>query len=116
MSIRMKSETRYAPVWTNRITGQSFQAALEHEGMMLTLGDRRSLVVVDHAGGVHAFGKRLLGVNKAQMLERLSGLDINELPTVQQAQSLMRRNQSRASAGAAAQAGETAEALGPRPR
>ena len=68
----------------------TFEAALEHEGMMLTLGDRRSLVVVDHAGGVHAFGKRLLGINNAQIVERLAGLDPNELPTVQQAQSVIR--------------------------
>jgi len=58
--------------------------------MILAQGDQRNLVVVDHAGGVHALGKRILNVNKKAILDRLSDLELNELPNVQQAQSLIR--------------------------
>lgn len=77
--------------WDQSDCGKSFQDALEHEGMILAQGDQRNLVVVDHAGGVHALGKRILDVNKKAMLERLADLDITELPSVQQAQSLIGR-------------------------
>jgi hypothetical protein len=76
--------------WDQSDCGRSFESALAHEGMILAQGDRRGLVVVDHAGGVHAVGKRILDVNKSQMLQRLSDLDLNELPTVQHAQSCIR--------------------------
>src|SRR5207302_1911621 len=33
--------------WDHSDCGKSFQAALEHEGLILTQGDRRGLVVVD---------------------------------------------------------------------
>jgi hypothetical protein len=52
--------------WDQSDCGRSFEAALAHEGMILTQGDRRGLVVVDHAGGLHALGKRILDVNKSQ--------------------------------------------------
>jgi hypothetical protein len=79
--------------WDQSDCGKSFQAALEHEGMILAQGDQRGLVVVDHAGGVHALGKRILDVNKKAMLERLADLDITELPSVQQTQSFIREMQ-----------------------
>lgn len=76
--------------WDQSDCGRSCEGALAHEGMMLAQGDRRGLVVIDHAGGIHALGKRILNVNKSQILDRLADLDINELPSVQQAQSLVR--------------------------
>ena len=76
--------------WEHSDCGRSFEAALAHEGMILTLGDRRNLVVVDQAGGLHALGKRILDVNKSQILARLADLDLSELPNLKQAQSLVR--------------------------
>jgi hypothetical protein len=76
--------------WEQSDCGKSFQSALEHEGMILAQGDQRALVVIDHAGGVHSLGKRILDVNKKTMLERMADLDINELASVQQAQALIR--------------------------
>jgi hypothetical protein len=66
--------------WDQSDCGKSFQAALEHEGMILAQGDQRG----------HALGKRILDVNKKAMLERLADLGIKELPNVQQAQSFIR--------------------------
>jgi hypothetical protein len=79
--------------WDRADCGQSFQAALEHEGLILTLGDRRNLVVVDHAGGLHALGKRILDVNKNAILERLADLDLSQLPHVEQAREFIREAQ-----------------------
>ena len=76
--------------WDRSDCGQGFQAALEHEGLILTLGDRRNLVVVDHLGGLHALGKRILDVNKNAILGRLSDLDLNQLPHVEQAREFLR--------------------------
>ncbi len=73
--------------WDHSDCGVSFQAALAHEGLILTLGDRRGLVVVDHAGGVHALGKRILDVTPAKIFERITDLD--QLPGVEQAREFI---------------------------
>jgi len=52
--------------------GHSFRAALANNRLVLTKGDRRDFVVVDHAGGIHALGKRLLGLPVSQVRARLS--------------------------------------------
>lgn len=79
--------------WDRAECGQGFQAELEHEGLILTVGDRRNLVVVDQLGGLHALGKRILDVNKSAILERLSDLDLNTLPHVDQAREFIREAQ-----------------------
>jgi hypothetical protein len=65
--------------------GRSFQAALAQQNLTLARGDRRDYIVVDRAGGLHAVGKRILGVSAAQMRQRLAGLHSNQLPNLQQA-------------------------------
>jgi hypothetical protein len=42
-------------------------------------------MVVDHAGGMHALGKRILGVSAAEIRARLSDLAKPSLPTVKEA-------------------------------
>ena len=64
--------------------GRSFEAALADQGLILARGEQRDFVVVDHAGGLHALGQRILGVKIAQVRERLSDLPREELPTVEQ--------------------------------
>jgi hypothetical protein len=78
--------------WDRSDNGRSFQAALEHEGLTLAQGDRRNFVVIDHAGGIHALGKRILDVTAAQTRERLSDLAREELPTVEDVRALTREN------------------------
>jgi hypothetical protein len=65
--------------------GRGFQAALALEGLTLARGDRRDYIVVDRAGGIHAVGKRILGVSAAQTRQRLSDLDAHQLPNLEQA-------------------------------
>lgn len=67
--------------------GASFQAALEHEGLILARGEKRDFIVVDHAGGIHAVGKRILDVSAAGIRERLSDLSRENLPTVELARA-----------------------------
>ena len=75
--------------WDRSDCGRSFEAALSHEGLILAQGDRRDHLVVDHSGGVHALGKRLLDISAGQVRERLSDLDRTQLPTVNQAREFL---------------------------
>jgi hypothetical protein len=65
--------------------GRSFQAALALQGLTLARGDRRDYIIVDRAGGLHALGKRILGVSAAQTRHRLADLCPDQLPNLQQA-------------------------------
>ena len=76
--------------WDRCDNGRRFEAELAHEGLILAQGDQRNLVVVDHAGGLHALGKRILDVNKKVMLERMADHDLNQLPSVEQARDFIR--------------------------
>lgn len=66
--------------------GRSFEAALAQENLLLAKGDRRDFVVVDHRGGIHSVGKRILGVSAKEIRQHLSDLDPDHLLTVAQAQ------------------------------
>jgi MobA/VirD2-like, nuclease domain len=68
--------------WDHSDNGRSFEAALAEEGLILAQGDRRGLVVIDHEGGIHALGKRILDVTPGQMNARMSDLPREELPGV----------------------------------
>jgi hypothetical protein len=80
-------ETRTAirDCWERADNGQSFAAALQDQGLTLAQGDRRDYVVIDQEGGIHALGKRVLGVSAAETRERLSDLDRGSLPTITEA-------------------------------
>lgn len=67
--------------------GRSFEAALAHEGLILAQGEKRDFLVIDQAGGMHALGKRILGVTASKIREGLSDLDRQHLPTVEQARA-----------------------------
>jgi hypothetical protein len=75
--------------WDTADCGRSFDAALAEAGFILALGDRRNYVVIDMKGGIHALGKRILGVSAQEVNQRLSDLDRGSLPTVEQARTLM---------------------------
>ena len=65
--------------------GRSFQLALSEHSLVLARGERRDFVVVDREGGMHALGKRLLGVSAAEIRTCLADLRPGKLPTVDQA-------------------------------
>ncbi len=70
--------------------GASFQAALEHEGMILAKGEKRDFVVIDREGGLHALGKRILDDTASKIRARLSDLSRDDLPSVVMAQTFIR--------------------------
>ena len=65
--------------------GRSFEAALADEGLILAQGERRDFIVIDPQGGMHALGKRILGMTASEIRNRLPDLDREQLPTVGQA-------------------------------
>lgn len=61
-------------------TGRAFVEALEAEGYTLAQGDKRGLVILDQAGGVHSL-TRMAGAKAGELRERLGDSALN-LPTV----------------------------------
>jgi hypothetical protein len=74
-------------------SGQGFQSALADAGMILARGDRRDFLVVDRAGGMHALGKRVLGVSAAEIRYRLADLRGDHLPSIDEARRSILRQQ-----------------------
>lgn len=77
--------TQIRSAWEQSDSGKSFVAALAEQGMTIAHGDRRDYVVVDQEGGVHALGKRLLGVSAAETRARLADLHPGLLPGIDEA-------------------------------
>lgn len=71
--------------WERADNGASFAAALQEQGLTLARGDRRDYVVMDGEGGVHALGKRVLGISAHELRERLADLDPASVPSLEQA-------------------------------
>jgi Relaxase/Mobilisation nuclease domain len=71
--------------------GRSFQSALGNEGLILARGDRRDFMAIDHAGGMHALGKRILGAPASEIRMRLSDLSPGQLPSVEEARKSVRK-------------------------
>lgn len=68
--------------WEQADNGASFRAALADEGLTLAKGDRRDYIVIDREGGMHALGKRVLGTTAAETRARMTDLDREQLPSV----------------------------------
>ena len=47
-------------------------------------------MAIDRAGGMHALGKRILGVSAAEIRVRLSDLSPDQLPSVEEARGSLR--------------------------
>jgi len=80
--------------WERSDSGAAFQAALAERGFVLAKGERRDFLVIDQEGGMHALGKRILGVSAAETRERLADLDRYRLPSVEQARQQIRDGQA----------------------
>ncbi len=65
-------------------TGTAFKNALSHLGYTLAQGDRRGFVVVDRYGHVHSLTRQIDGVCTKHITAKLSPLDPQYLPTVDQ--------------------------------
>lgn len=68
-------------VYRRSDTGRAFEAALAERGYALARGDRRDVVLVDQAGGVHSLARRL-GVRKKELQDKMSDLDTSSLPAL----------------------------------
>jgi hypothetical protein len=73
--------------------GRSFEAALAREGLLLARGDQRDYVVLDPQGGMHALGKRVLGVSAKETRAKLSDLVREHMPTVEQVRAHLAEQQ-----------------------
>jgi len=69
--------------------GREFDNELANEGLILALGNRRDYVVIDHAGGIHALGQRILGMKPRDLRVKLADLDHANIPTIEQAREFM---------------------------
>lgn len=79
--------------WDMSDNGRSFTAALEEKGLILAQGDKRDFVIVDHAGGLHALGKRITGATAQDTRDRLADLDKKQLPDIDQAKAWQRERE-----------------------
>lgn len=66
----------------------AFVNALEEKGYVLAKGDSRAFVVVDRFGDVHSLSRYVKGVRAKEINARLSALDADGLPSVDQAKDL----------------------------
>jgi Relaxase/Mobilisation nuclease domain len=77
-------------LWRSTARGDEFREKLHDAGYILARGDRRTFVVVDAAGGVHALARRIDGVRTRDIQARFSETAVSELPSVTDARAIMR--------------------------
>lgn len=73
--------------WQQSDSGQAFAAALEDKGYMLAAGDRRDFVIVDEQGGAYSVA-RVTGSKAAEVRNRLSDIERDNLPSVDEAKDI----------------------------
>lgn len=81
-------------LWHATTTGDQFRKRLEDAGYVLARGDRRTYVIVDAAGEVHALARRVNGARSRDIEARLSDLSIPTLPHVSEAVATTRERVS----------------------
>lgn len=76
-------------LWKQSDSAGAFVAALEDAGYTLCQGDR-GYCLIDQAGDVHSLARRIEGVKTADVKARLSGVPLDELPTVAEASATVK--------------------------
>jgi hypothetical protein len=79
-------------LWQEADSGQAFKAAIEDAGYILAKGERRDFVIIDRAGDDHSLGKRLTGTKAADVRARMTDIDRDSLPSVDEARTLATAN------------------------
>ena len=79
--------SRIRECWERSDNGHSFATALASENLILAKGDKRDFMAVDHEGGMHGLGKRILGNTAGEVRARMADLDRDGLPTIEQARA-----------------------------
>lgn len=72
---------------------QAFKAALEEAGYLLAKGDR-GYIVVDQLGG-HSLLSRNIGLPKKEAEAFMAGVDLNKLPTIEEAKAFQKEARAR---------------------
>jgi hypothetical protein len=75
--------------WRSSASGDEFRERLRDAGYILARGDRRTFVVVDAAGGVHALARRIDGVRTRDLHARFAEGALAGLPSVAGARATM---------------------------
>lgn len=73
--------------WQQSDSGKAFSAALDEQGYMLAAGDRRDFVIVDEQGGTYSVA-RVTGSKAAEVRNRLSDIERDQLPSVDEAKEI----------------------------
>lgn len=68
--------------------GPAFQEALDAAGLLIAKGDKRDLVVVDHAGEVYSLARQINGVTAKDLRTFMADVDASALPSVAEAKAL----------------------------
>ncbi|RIK59419.1 MAG: relaxase [Planctomycetota bacterium] len=77
-------------------SADSFRAALTELGYELARGDRRGFVVVDRHGDVHSLARQIEGVKTRELTAKLAPLTPAQLPSAEQARSMVRERRKAA--------------------
>ncbi len=86
-----EAKAQLTEIWNRTDSGQAFAAAIQEQGWMLARGDKRDFVVLDVAGEVHSLGRRIQGAKAKDVRARMSDLDAENLPSVEDARAAQRR-------------------------
>jgi len=78
-------------LWQTSETGREFRLSVEYAGYLLAQGDRRSFVIIDPAGEVHALARRIEGVKTKDVKAKLRDVTLDSLPSVAAARALMKQ-------------------------
>ena len=86
-------EAEIAALHTAADSPQAFKAALEDAGYLLAKGNR-GYIVVDQVGG-HSVLSRNIGLPKKETEAFMAGIDLNKLPTIEEAKALQKEARAR---------------------
>ena len=70
-------------------SAEAFRAALDGKGYVLAKGDRRGFVIVDRQCAVHSLTRYIKGHKASDIKAKLAGLEPDDLPSVDQAKTLI---------------------------
>lgn len=83
--------------WKQADSPKAFRNALEHQGLLLARGERRSFVLVDIEGGMHSLSRRLRDVRAGELQTALEAFDLPSVEEAREEQARRRRARGEAS-------------------
>lgn len=85
-----ETKAQLRELWQSADTGRAFSAALNEAGWILARGDKRGFVALDPHGDVRSVNKDITGLSAAGVRARLADLDLDALPSVDDARGRQR--------------------------